>query len=149
MVIETVGSQQPTVCSQQPAVNKIHRMKKTNFSMRRLGQSFKYAWEGILSFFRTEQNAIIHLLATIIVVCLALVFRVTRTEAIALILSMGFVWATELFNTAIENMVDMVSTESDTRIKVIKDISAAAVLVAAFCALLVGCIVFIPKISGS
>ena len=113
------------------------------------GQSFKYAWEGILAFFRAEHNAIIHLLASFAVVCLALVFRVTKTEAIALILSMGFVWATELFNTSIEKMMDMVSTERHPGIKFIKDVSAAAVLVAACCALLVGCIVFIPKISGS
>lgn len=124
-------------------------MKKAKvFSIRMRGQSFKYAWEGILAFFRAEHNAIIHLMASIAVVCLALVFRVTRTEAVALILSIGFVWATELFNTAIEKMMDMVSTERLPEIKLIKDVSAAAVLVAAFCALLVGCIVFIPKISA-
>ena len=112
------------------------------------GQSFKYAWEGVISFLRAEHNAIIHLLASITVVCLSIIFRVTSTEAIALILSMGFVWVAELFNTAIEKIMDMVSIEKHSRIKLIKDVSAAAVLMAAVCALLVGCIVFIPKIPG-
>ena len=114
----------------------------------RLGRSFGYAGQGIISFFRAEQNALIHLLASVIVICLAFVYRVTKTESIALILSMGFVWTAELFNTAIEKMMDMVSTERHPAIKFIKDVSAAAVLIAACCALLVGCFVFIPKIAG-
>ena len=63
------------------------------FSIPARQRSFRYAIEGIGIFFSSEHNAIIHLLASIAVVCLALVFRVTKTEAIALILSMGFVWA--------------------------------------------------------
>lgn len=111
------------------------------------GKSFRYAFEGIQAFFRSEPNAVIHLLATLLVIILAIIFPVNRTEAIALVLATGFVWATELFNTAIEKMLDFVTTERHTSIKFIKDVAASAVLVAALTALCTGALVFIPKIA--
>ncbi len=116
------------------------------FSLRARGQSFKYAFEGIKAFFKEEHNARIHLAATVMVVILSIALPVTIIEIIALTLSIGFVWVAEIFNTAIEKAMDFMSTESDSRIKVIKDLSAAAVLVAAAVALVTGCLIFIPKI---
>lgn len=111
------------------------------------GKSFQYAFEGIHAFFRKEPNAVIHLLATLLVIFLSIIFPVNRTEAIALVLATGFVWATELFNTAIEKMLDFMTAERHPSIKFIKDVAAAAVLVAALTALSTGALVFIPKIA--
>lgn len=122
-------------------------MKNTNlFSLRARGQSFKYAFEGIKAFFKKEHNARIHLVTTVMVVILSIALPVTIIEIIALTFTIGFVWVAEIFNTAIEKAMDFMSTESDSRIKVIKDLSAAAVLVAAAVALVTGCLIFIPKI---
>jgi diacylglycerol kinase (ATP) len=121
-------------------------MKNNNpFSIRARARSFKYALEGILNFFNAEHNALLHLLGTSATIFLAIVLHVSGMEMIALIFAMGFVWVAELFNTAIEKVMDFISTDKHPRIKFIKDLSAAAVLVAACVAIAVGCIVFIPK----
>jgi diacylglycerol kinase (ATP) len=119
---------------------------KKSFSIRARGNSFKYAFEGIKNFFRSEHNAWLHLSGTIAVIVLAVVFQVSRLEMITLIFAIGFVWIAELFNTAIEKIMDFVSTEQRPNIKFIKDLSAAAVLIAAAVAFITGCIVFIPKL---
>jgi diacylglycerol kinase len=61
-------------------------------------------------------------------------------------LAIGMVWAAEIFNTSIERIMDYLSKEKQPAIKIIKDLAAAAVLVTALTALLVGAFVFIPKI---
>ena len=118
------------------------------FSFIESVRSFKYAFAGIINFFKTEHNALIHLLATIAVLILAIALHVSGMEIIALVFAVGFVWVAELFNTAIEKIMDFISEEQHPKIRVIKDISAAAVLIAAVVALAVGCIVFIPKLSN-
>jgi diacylglycerol kinase len=117
-----------------------------HFSIKARAKSFVYAFEGVITFFRSEHNALLHLLATILVISLSIIFPVSRFEAIALIIVTGLVWMAELFNTAMEKIIDFVSTEKHPQIKFIKDISAAAVLVAAFMAVAVGCFIFIPKL---
>jgi diacylglycerol kinase (ATP) len=121
---------------------------KTNkpFSLSKRLQSFKYAFTGIVFFFKQEHNARIHLLATITVIVLSVILSVSKPEVVALILSVGFVWASEIFNTAIEKIMDFISPEKNDKVKLIKDLSAAAVLIAAITALATGCIVFIPKL---
>jgi diacylglycerol kinase (ATP) len=119
---------------------------KKPFSIPARGNSFKYAFEGIKEFFRSEHNAWLHLLGTIAVIILAVVVHVSRPEIIMLIFAIGFVWMAELFNTAIEKMIDFISIEEQPKIKFIKDLSAAAVLIAAVVAFITGCIVFIPKL---
>lgn len=105
----------------------------------------QYAFEGVIIFFKQEHNARIHLLATIAVIVLSIIFPISKMEAIALVLAVGFVWMAEIFNTAIEKMADFISTEKKPAIKTIKDLSAAAVLVAAVIAVITGCFIFIPK----
>ena len=120
--------------------------KNKPFSLEARARSFKYAFDGVMNFFKAEHNALIHLVATITVLILALLLPVSGLEMIALILAIGFVWVAELFNTAIEKAMDFISTEQHPSIKFIKDLSAAAVLVAACVAIAVGCFVFIPKL---
>lgn len=121
-------------------------MKTKQFSFRARASSFRFAWEGIYKFFAQEHNAWIHLTATIMVFILSWWFKVSRNEMISLVIVTGFVWAAEIFNTAIEKIMDFVAPEHHPDIKFIKDLAAAAVLVAAFIALVTGAFIFIPKI---
>jgi diacylglycerol kinase (ATP) len=116
------------------------------FSLKARLTSIRYACEGVLSFFKEQHNALIHLLFTIIVIVAAFVLKVSSIEATVLALSIGFVWAAEIFNTAIEAMMDHLSPDKQPAVKYIKDVSAAAVLVAAVTSIMVGAIIFIPKI---
>jgi diacylglycerol kinase (ATP) len=121
--------------------------KNRKFSVGDRLQSFKYAFRGIGAVFAQEHNMIIHFLATIVVIVLCFIFPVSRIEIIAIVLSTGFVWVAEIFNTVIEKIMDFISPQIDPRVKRIKDMSAAAVLLAAVAALVAGCIIFIPKFS--
>jgi len=116
-----------------------------NFSLKARIRSLGFALEGVLGFFRTEHNAIIHLMATVLVLIAAIFFKISRTEMIAIAVAIGFVWTAEMFNTAIEKLADTISGEFHPKIKFIKDVSAAAVLVSAITAFAIGSIVFIPK----
>ena len=116
------------------------------FSLRARWRSFRFAFEGLYEFFRQQHNAIIHLLMTVLVLMASIFFKINRAEIFAVAFSVGFVWTAELFNTAIEKLADMVSKDFHPKIKFIKDVSAAAVLVAALTAFVTGLVVFIPKL---
>jgi len=121
-------------------------MKLKSFSFRERAGSFRFAWEGIRLFFRKEHNAWIHLAASTGVFFAAGWFRLPGNEIISLVIVTGFVWAAEIFNSAIERIMDFISPGQCAEIKHIKDLSAAAVLLAAITALITGAIIFIPKI---
>lgn len=121
-------------------------LKASPFSLRARANSFRYAWNGIHRFFAQEHNAWIHLAATITVIISACWFHVSRQEMILLIVVTGLVWVAEIFNTAIEKMMDFIAPGYHPRVKLIKDLAAAGVLVASFIALTTGAFIFIPKI---
>lgn len=121
-------------------------MKSQGFSIRARVRSFRFALEGIASFFLREHNAWLHFIATIAVFTLAAVVGVNKLELLALVFAVGFVWVAEMFNTCIERVMDFVSIKQDAEIKFIKDLAAGAVLTAAITALAVGLVVFIPKL---
>jgi diacylglycerol kinase (ATP) len=109
-------------------------------------KSFGYALEGIVAFFKTQHNAWIHLFAAIVVVVLGFVLKVNSNEWCWLIVAITLVLITEMLNTAIEFLCDFVSPQLHPQIKNIKDIAAGAVLIAAFGAIAIGCVVFLPKV---
>jgi diacylglycerol kinase (ATP) len=119
---------------------------RKSFSFAHRLKSFTYAWSGIKAILHTEHNAWIHLALTICVIVLSIIFKLTMTELSLLAIVVAMVWITELFNTCIEKIMDFVSTERRPKIKLIKDMAAAAVLIASFAALIVGALIFIPKI---
>ena len=121
-------------------------MKSQGFSIRARVRSFRFALAGISSFFVREHNAWLHFMATIAVFILAALVGITKTELLALVFAIGFVWVAEMFNTCIERVMDFVSDQRHKEIKFIKDLAAGAVLTAALTALAVGAIVFIPKL---
>lgn len=110
-------------------------------------RSFRYACNGLLQFFFEEHNAIVHLLATVIVTIMVVYFRINGTELLALVIVTGGVWVAELLNTAIEQVMNMVSPERHPKVKYIKDLAAAAVLVSAIVALITAAIIFIPRLN--
>jgi len=125
---------------------RIFDSKAPTFSWKGRLKSFVYAWEGIVSFFKREHNAQIHLAITFLVLVLSVTLRVNKWEAIAVVFSIAFVWVAEMINTAIEKAIDFVSIERHPQIKLIKDIAAGAVLIASLAAVIVGLIIFIPKL---
>lgn len=113
---------------------------------KKLINSFKYAIEGFISSFKTERNMKLHVLAMILVIILGLIFKLTKIEWFICIILIALIISAELFNTAIETIVDMISPEKNDKAKLAKDISAAAVLALAIAALIIGLIIFIPHI---
>ena len=107
-------------------------------------RSFGYAWKGLRQCIGKEQNLSFHLITTIIVIGAGFLFDITRTEWMIIILCIGVVVAAELFNTAIERLVDLISRERHPIEGQVKDIAAGAVLVCAVAAAIIGGIIFIP-----
>ena len=126
--------------------NTIDMTKDQQFSLRARLKSFYYAGLGLGQFFRQEHNARIHLVAAIIVAVLGWLLKVSHMEAVALTIVIGLVWVTEMLNTCIEKTMDMITLERHPQVKIIKDLAAGAVLIAAITAAMVGAFIFIPKI---
>jgi diacylglycerol kinase (ATP) len=108
--------------------------------------SFRYAIKGIGAAFRSEQNMQLHVLAAVLVVLAGLFFDISRSEWGLIALAIGLVSSAEIMNTAVETVVNLVSPEQHPLAGKAKDLAAGAVLVAAITALLIGLLVFGPKI---
>ncbi|WP_337044105.1 diacylglycerol kinase family protein [Emticicia sp. 17c] len=111
-------------------------------------RSFKYAFQGI-GVLLHENNARFHLFATVVVILLGLLLHISHTEWAFVIMLIGLVWAAEAFNTAIEKICDFISSEYHPLIGKIKDLAAAGVLIISIVAVIVGIIIFLPKILAS
>lgn len=108
--------------------------------------SFKYAIEGFCQSFKTERNMKIHIIIMIIVIIAGILLKINIQEWITCIICFVLVVGGELFNTAIETVVDIVMPEKNEKAKLAKDISAGAVLALAIGALIIGLLIFIPKL---
>lgn len=111
--------------------------------MKKQLRSFGHAFEGIYNAIRTEAHLRFHLVAGFYVCLFAYLGEFSLTNWAVLVLTIGAVISAELINTAIEDLCDLYSTSKDSRIKRIKDISAAAVLVVALSATAVAVLLFI------
>lgn len=109
-------------------------------------KSFGYAGNGIKEAFQNEPNFRVHVIAGIIALILAIYFKFSVEKFTILILTIFFVIILELLNTAIEKVVDKISPNYSRLAKVAKDVSAAAVLLSAIAAVLVGLLLFGPYI---
>lgn len=120
----------------------VNRWKNRHFV-----SSFKYAVEGLVTAYREERNLRFHVGSVILVVIMGCLFRVSVNEWLWLLLSIFFVLASEIWNTAIENAVDLASEyKKHSLAKKAKDTAAGGVLLAAVFSVIVGAIVFVPKI---
>ena len=108
--------------------------------------SFRYAFDGLKTLFSEEHNAWIHLVATIVVITAGLLLKINRFEWIAIGFCIGLVFILELINSAIERLSDVVLPEKNESIKKVKDLAAAAVLFGAIISVVVGLLIFLPKL---
>lgn len=122
------------------------KARESKFTLAKRLRSFVFAFNGWRVLFKEEANAWIHLLAAVLIVICGFVFKINAYEWIAVVMAIGLVFALEIINSSIEKMADFVCIEKDSQIKKIKDLSAAAVLTSAIAALIIGCLIFIPKI---
>lgn len=108
--------------------------------------SFRYAFEGIAEGLRTERNMVVHFAVMSMVVVFGVVFGLSKTEWMICVLLFGLVFMAELLNTAVETVVDMITTEYAPRAKLAKDTAAGAVLTISIAAGIVGLMIFLPKV---
>lgn len=120
--------------------------KQEKFSISKRLKSFTYAFNGLKVLFWEEHNSRIHLFATVCVIVAGVLLKLSILEWVALAFAVGLVFSGEIFNSAIEDLADVVCPERDERIKKVKDLAAAAVLVNAITAAVIGLLVFVPKI---
>lgn len=104
--------------------------------------SFRYAIQGIRYCIRQENNFRVHVIACVAVIIAAFYAKLSRVEWCMILLAIALVLVSEIFNTAIERLVDIVSPEHHPKAGIIKDITAGAVLVASIVAVLIGVLVF-------
>lgn len=113
---------------------------------KNIKDSFKHAYEGIIYASSKERNMHIHLSFAVLVVIAGSIFQISYEEWLVCLILIALVISLELVNTAIESVVDMITTKDNPLAKVAKDTSAGAVLVSAFVAAFIGLIIFLPKI---
>ena len=121
-----------------------NRQLLMKYDLKKQLRSFGYAWKGIQSCVGKEQNLSFHLIAAMAVIIAGIVLGITRTEWIMVVMCIGTVIAAELFNTAFEKLVGLVSPERHPVAGQVKDIAAGAVLICAVAAAIIGLIIFIP-----
>jgi diacylglycerol kinase len=119
----------------------MERKKNMGFTSRK--NSFYYAFSGLRSIFKQEPNVRLHALATVAAITAGCFRHITKGEWLAIVVAIGLVWITEALNTCIERLCDFAcDNKIDPAIKVIKDIAAGAVLIAATIAVIIAVIVF-------
>ena len=109
-------------------------------------EKFSNAFRGMYVVYKTTRHLFIHLISALLVIIFGFYLKVSGLEWIALVFAIGFVLVSETFNTAIEIDIDLTSPEYHPYAKDTKDVAAAAVLLSVFVAVIVGLIVFLPKI---
>ena len=126
--------------------NKVVRNKdEGNFVVRYI-KSFFHALDGFIYSLKYEHNIIVILIAIIIVTICGFIYKISSFEWIACILLFGVILATELINSSIEATVDLETSKNHPLAKIAKDTASGASLVLCIAALIIGLIIFIPKI---
>lgn len=114
--------------------------------MNKFLRGFGYAFKGVSYAIKTQLNFRVHLFCALIAIGLGYALHISTSEWLWIIISIGLVLAAEAFNTALELLVDLVSPEYNKKAGHIKDMCAAAVLVTAVTALVIGLVIFLPKL---
>ena len=111
-------------------------------------KSFKAALKGLLYLLKTQVNFIIEISAAIIVVILGLIFSIKIPEWIVLIFTIFLVLISEAVNTAIEILCNKIEKKKNKKIKIVKDISAAVVLLSVILSIIIGIVIFLPYVKA-
>lgn len=121
-------------------------MKSNYGSLNKLIKSFGYAFRGLADLIKSEQNAKIHLLITILVITAGFIFKINATEWCIVLLCIAIVFSTEALNTSVEKIIDHLFKDKNETARIVKDISAGAVLICAILSVICGLIIFLPKV---
>lgn len=124
----------------------MEKEKHKRFSMAKRIKSFRYAFKGLLTVMKFQHNFWIHCVSALLVVLLGFLLKISLAEWLFIVVAIGFVLSAEVFNSAIEELVNLVSPDFNKRAGLIKDMAAGAVLIAAISAAVIGLIIFIPHI---
>ena len=116
------------------------------FSLKKRAMSFVHAYNGLKYFFRTQHNSWLQLCAAFLALLLALFLKIQVSEWSWIIFSIGFVFSAEMMNTAIEYLADVASPGHNEKVGRLKDLAAGAVLLSSLTALVIGILIFTPKI---
>jgi diacylglycerol kinase len=108
--------------------------------------SFRYAGNGIAVMMRSQHNAWLHAIATVVVCLVAFYLDVTRDEWCSIVLTMVAVWSAEALNTALEFLANAVAPTPHPLIKKAKDVAAGAVLLAVAGAMIIGVLILGPRL---
>ncbi len=118
---------------------------KDGFIKRRL-KGIKYSLKGILILITTEDSIKAQFLIGFFVIVLGFVFNISSTEWMVQLIIIGLVLVAEALNTAVEKVADFIHPEFHNKIGIIKDVAAGAAGLAAIISIIIGCIIYIPKI---
>ncbi|MBI4753373.1 diacylglycerol kinase [Candidatus Desantisbacteria bacterium] len=110
--------------------------------------SFNYAIAGVIHGLKTQRNMQIHVIAAVIVLIASLFLNLSRLELVALIFAISIVLISEMFNTAVETIVDLITDSHHPLAGTAKDIGAGAVLIATINALIIGYLILYHRFSG-
>lgn len=122
------------------------KIKELKLDKKRLTNSFKYAFEGILQAYVGEQNLKIHTVIAVLVIIFGFILKISYTEWLVCLVLIGLVLMAEFFNTSIEYLVDLASPEIHPLAKATKDTASAGVLMMAIISAIIGLIIFVPKL---
>jgi diacylglycerol kinase len=114
--------------------------------LKQMFKSIGVAFDGIIDLIKSENNAKVHLVSTIVVIIVGLKLQFLAIEWLWISLAIAGVWVAELINTAIEKLTDLVSPEINPIAKKVKDYAAGAVLVMAIWAIFVFCLISLPHL---
>jgi len=110
--------------------------------------SLGHAFQGFQYLYRTQNNVRIHFMITLAIIVLSMILRISLIEWGLIILTMALVWITESFNTVYERLFDLVDPTINPIVKIGKDVSAAAVLISAIVSIIIGILIFVPRVLG-
>lgn len=117
--------------------------------MNKFIKGFYFAWNGVHYAFRTQVNFRVEVFSALAVIALSYYLNLDRTEWLWISAAITLVIITELINTALETLVDLVSPDYNPKAGVVKDISAAVVLITGLFALVVAALIILPKLTDA
>ena len=123
----------------------VSKGNKKKYSIKRFFMSFTYAFTGIKTACKTEQNFLFDAIFGVLTIIIGFLLKLSAIEFAIVLLAIGLVVSLELINTAIEYTIDMAMPEIHPLAKAAKDISSGAVLISAIMAFIVGLIIYLPK----
>ena len=127
-------------------MKQISRDKIKVRGLKRFAKSFSYSLDGLRYAYKYEQSMFIHFIATIFAIVMGFICNITLTEWLIILITIGVVLASELINTVIEAVVDLVTLEIHPLAKIAKDCGSAATFVLAMIAACIGIAVYVPHL---